>query len=320
MSDIDMDVPVDASAATDRDSWLELISLIGAEEGYFQPLGPGHWALFVDDGPNLVVSFETVDSARARPGQMPFVHHVASEKGWSHLCLIAESAPWFRDPAVWRYFDRLVDEAFFEDFDSVTFYGAGPLGHAACAYSVTAPGARILALSPIATLDPAMSGWDSRHRAARRLDFTSRYGYAPDMTEGAAQLTVICDPAQKSDHMHSVLFRAPHCQNLSARHGGSDLESLFQRLGFLDALLIEAAEGSLTSESFALHWRKRINDPTFLRNFHHALEARGNLTRVRILCENVVRRLNISRYRKRLNELNAQAATEAEARRLPLPE
>ena len=86
-----MDVPVDASAATDRDSWLALIDQIGEEEGYFQPLGPSHWALFVDDGRTLVVSFETLDTARARQGQMPLLHHIAAEKGWSHLCLIAET-------------------------------------------------------------------------------------------------------------------------------------------------------------------------------------------------------------------------------------
>lgn len=305
MSEFSNDVPVDASAATDQDSWLDLIEQIGEEEGYLRSLGPRHWAMFVDDGPHLVVSFETIATARARPGQMPLVHPIASEKGWSHLCLIAEEAPWFRDPAVWAYFDHLVDEAFFEDFDSVTFYGAGPLGHAACAYSVCAPGSRVLALSPVATLDPALANWDKRHLAARRLDFSSRYGFAPDMTEAAAQVTVICDPCLDVDQMHAALFRGPQTQFVPARHAGPDLESLFFRLGFLDDLLIQAAEGALTPESFALHWRKRINDKTYLRNLHDALEARGNLTRVRILCENVVRRMNLSRYRKRLAELNA---------------
>ena len=142
MTDTELDVPVDASTATDRDSWLELIEQIGAEEGSFHTLGPRHWALMVEDGRKLVVSFETMASARARQGQMPLVHHIAAEMGWSHLCLIAEDQTWFRDPWVYAYFDRLVDEAFFDDFDRVLFYGAGPMGYAACAFSVTAPGAR----------------------------------------------------------------------------------------------------------------------------------------------------------------------------------
>lgn len=305
MSESDIEVPVDASAATDRDSWLSLIALIGEEEGFLKSLGPHHWAMFVDDGPNLVVSFETIDSARARPGQMPLVHAIAAEMGWSHLCLIADGSPWFRDRGVWAYFDHLVDEAFFEDFDSVTFYGAGPLAYAACAYSVAAPGARVLALAPLATLDPSLAAWDNRHRAARRLDFTSRYGFAPDMTDGAAQVTVICDPCQRLDLMHAVLFRAPQTQILMARHGGSELEPLFAGMGILETLLIEAATGRLNPSGFARHWRRRRNDPTFLRNLHNTLEAHGNLARVRLLCENVVRRLNLSRYRKRLAALNA---------------
>ena len=66
MPDTDLDVPVDASAATDRDSWLALIDRNGEEEGYLHPLGPRHWAMFVDDGPTLMVSFETIAPARAR--------------------------------------------------------------------------------------------------------------------------------------------------------------------------------------------------------------------------------------------------------------
>ena len=118
---------------------------------------------------------------------MPLGAEHRAAGGWSHLCLIAEGDTWFRDPAVYAYFDRLVDDAFFEDFDHVLFYGAGMAGYAACAYSVAAPGAQVLALNPRATLDPAAGRWDDRDRAARRLDFTSRYGYAPDMLEGAAQ-------------------------------------------------------------------------------------------------------------------------------------
>ena len=44
MQDSAVDIPVDAAAATDRDSWLALIDLIGEEEGYFQTVGPRHWA------------------------------------------------------------------------------------------------------------------------------------------------------------------------------------------------------------------------------------------------------------------------------------
>ena len=306
MADADLDVPVDASAATDRDSWLELIAEIAKEEGSFQTLGPCHWALMVEDGRTLAVSFETIYTARARQGQMPLLHHIAAEMGWSHLCLIAEGPTWFRDPAIYAYFDRLVDETFFEGFDRVLFYGAGPMGHAACAFSVAAPGAQVLALSPPATLDPAQTRWDDRHKSFRRLDFTSRYGYAPDMIEGCAALTLICDPYQRADSMHAALFHTPHTLHLNARFAGSDLETVFARLGILDQLIIEAAEQRLSIASFASAWRKRRNDSSYLKALLFATEVTGKTARVIMLCRNVVERLRISRFRKRLLDLTDQ--------------
>lgn len=308
MQDSAVDVPVDAAAATDRDSWLALIDMIGEEEGYFQTVGSRHWAMFVEDSPTLIVSFETMDQARARVGQMPLAHHVAAAKGWSHLCLIADGQTWYRDPAVYAYFDRLVDEAFFEDFDQVLFYGAGPSAYAACAFSVAAPGARVLALNPVATLDPAVAGWDDRFKAARKLDFASRYGYAPDMVDGCDGLSLVFDPRHKPDAMHAALFRAPFATALRARYAGGDLETVLTRFGVLTDLVILAADGKLTSASFAKLWRKRRDDAAYLKNLLQDVESSGHKNRAVVLCTNVVNRLKIQRFRKRLAELTEAGA------------
>jgi len=307
MSQTDLDIPVDASAATDRNVWLALIDQIGAEEGHFHTVGPQNWALFVDDSPTLIVSFETIDSARARPGQMPLAHHIAAANGWSHLCLISDGQTWFRDPAVYGYFDRLVDDAFFEDFDRVLFYGAGPSAHAACAFSVASPGAQVLLVNPIATLNPAIAGWDDRHRADRRRDFTSRYGYAPDMAEGCARLSLIFDPALKPDAMHAALFHAPYAQALPARLGGPALEGEFARLGILTDIVMQAAAGRLTAYSFATLWRKRRDDANYLKNLLLRAETSGRKGLAIVLCQNVVTRLKLNRFRKRLAELTGTA-------------
>ena len=303
MQESEADIPVDASAATDRDSWLALIDLIGEEEGHFHTVGTRHWALLVEDSPTLIVSFETVQQARARVGQMPLAHHVAASKGWSHLCLIADGQTWYRDPAVHAYFDRLVDDAFFEDFDNILFYGAGPSAYAACAYSVAAPGSRVLALNPVATLDPAVAGWDDRFTADRKLDFTARYGYAPDMVEGCAALALIFDPRQKPDAMHAALFRAPYATALRVRYAGGNVESVLSRLGVLTDVMILAAEGRLTAVSFAKLWRKRRDDTAYLKNLLQDVEQDGHRARALALCTNVVNRLKIQRFRKRLAEL-----------------
>mgnify|MGYP006172564255 CR=1 FL=1 len=188
----------DASGAVDRVSWLARMEEICEDSGYFDPLGAQHWAFFADEGTTLLVTFEQLDSIRATPTQMPMGTTLAAEKGWSHLCLIAEGETWYRDPLVYRYFDRLVDDAFFEDFDRVVFYGAGMGGYAATAFSVCAPGASVVALQPRATLDPTIAVWDKRHLAQRWRDFTSRFGYAPDMIEGTGE-----DPAPVLAEFHA---------------------------------------------------------------------------------------------------------------------
>jgi hypothetical protein len=306
MPDPSLAIPQDAASATDRDSWLALIDTIYEEAGYFQTVGKRHWAVFADEGPTLLVSFETAESARARPGQMPLTHGIAQEHGWSQLCLIAEDQTWFRDPAVYAYFDRLVDDAFFEDFDRVLFYGAGPAGYAACAFAVCAPGAQVLALNPIATLNPSQTGWDDRFRSARRLDFTSRYGYAPDMVDGADHVTLILDPCQRLDAMHAALFHAPFVTQIAARLAGSDLEAALTRLGVLSTVITQAAEGKLTRASFAALWRKRRDDMTYLRTLLQTVT--GKVQREIMLCRNVADRLKSARFRKRLNDLTGTAA------------
>jgi hypothetical protein len=163
-----------ASAAASGGDWLSAMDLIAEDDGYLERLGARHWAFFAEDRPQLLVTFERAETIRARESQLPAAYEMAKARGWSILTLIAEGETWWRDRAVWGYFDRLVDDAFFDDFDQVLFHGAGPAGYAACAYAVAAPGARVLAVAPRATLDPEVAGWDRRNLAARRLDFTTR--------------------------------------------------------------------------------------------------------------------------------------------------
>lgn len=308
--EIDSTAPADASATPlavlSREEWFDRIEDLCAEEGYFEPVGARHHAFFHDDGPVLLVSFESLDRILARRGQMPFGHDLAVAKGWSHLTLICEGETWFRDPAVWGYFDRLVDEAFFEDFDTVLFYGAGAGGYAACAYSVCAPGATVLAVSPRATLDPAMAGWDHRNPVARRKDFTSRYGFAPDMTEGAAQVFVIYDPLTPENAMHAALFRRPWVTRLPVRHFGDSVEQAIELTGIFPELAARALDRSLTPVSFARLWRIRRRFTPYLRGILRKAELAQRPRLALMVCRSVVRRVGGPRFRKRLAELEAQ--------------
>jgi hypothetical protein len=295
---------LDASDATDRMEWMRVMDAIGEDGGYFQKVGASHSALFLDNSPTLLVTFDNHAAARHRPKQLPVGMALADECDWSQLCLLSDAGPWYRDPAVYAYFDRLVDEGFFEDFDRVLFYGAGASGYAAAAFSVTAPGARVLLLNPVATLNPGLAGWETRYRRERRMDFTSRYGFAPDMIESAAAATVICDPVQGLDAMHSALFAAPHVNQMQARLAGPDIEATFARMGILNHLICSAMEGKLTAARYGALWRNRRDDLSYLRLLQVATTARP--AREIMLCRNVATRLKQPKFRRRMEDLQAK--------------
>lgn len=292
-----------AAEATDRESWIAALEALTEEEGYVEPLGEAHWAFFTDLGTTLLVSFETRQSAMARPDRMPQGNALAVKRGWSHLAILAEGETWWRDPAVWAYFDRLVDDAFFEDFDRVLFYGAGAGGYAACAYSVTAPGAQVLALSPRATQSPALAGWDRRDMAARRKDFTSRYGYAPDMTEGAGQVAILFDPTVAEDAMHAALFRAPWVTLLPMRLMKDRLDWALHHTGILGEVLDLAMAGRLGGFTFAQLWRKRRSFGPYIEALLDRTEAQGRRGLTIMAARSITKRLKAPRVARRLEKL-----------------
>lgn len=265
-------------AEPDRDAWLAAIEETGEDAGYFQTVGTRHWAFFSDESPVLLVTFETVQGIRDRSGGLPMGYAIAREHGWSSLCLIADGDTWYRDAAVYRYFDRLVDDAFFEDFDRVVFYGARMGAYAACAFSVAAPGATVLAVQPVATLDPALAGWDPRFAAHRRLNFTDRYGFAPAMTEGAGDAFVIFDPAEPLDAMHAALFARPHVTALRARRIGGSVEQTLDGMQILTLMITAACEGRLDAPLFNRLFRKRRSHVPYLERLTEQL-AQGGRTR-----------------------------------------
>ncbi|MFN3724073.1 MAG: phosphoadenosine phosphosulfate reductase [Paracoccaceae bacterium] len=300
----------DEPATDDRANWLALLDQIGEDAGYFEPLGARHWAFFVDEAPTLLVTFEQADEIRARPGQMPLGHDIAKEKGWSHLCLIAEGDTYYRDHRVYGYFDRLVDDAFFEDFDAVVFMGSGVQGYAAAAFSVAAPGAAVIAISPRATLSTEWAGWDKRAKPARRLDFTSRYGFAPDMVDGAGRVFILHDPDVSEDAMHAALFRGDHITHLRCPRLTGRVEWALMHMQIITPLAQAAIDGTLTRQSFAQLWRGRRNFGPYLRVLLTQAQAGGRLQLEKMICQNVTSRLNAPRFRKRLADI---LAAEAEA-------
>ncbi len=266
----------DAGEAQSDADWLAILDEIGEEAGYFEPLGDRHSAFFSDMGPVLLVTFETLTGIRrAGGGQMPLGYQIAAPRGWSSLSIVAHDESWFRDPAVYGYFDRLIDDAFFEDFDRVVFYGAGMGGYAAAAFSVAAPGATVLALAPQATLDTEIAEWDRRFLAARRLDFSSRFGFAPDMVEGCARVFIVYDPIQQVDAVHASMFRGPQVSRLRARHIGRDPQAELARVNVLRPLIDAACAGTLSPHRFYALWRARRSNAHYLGRLIGRLQSQN---------------------------------------------
>lgn len=287
--------------------WRSMIADFGEEEGFWEPLGDRHGALFVDAGQGvLLVTFEDGHAVRDNPDQLPEAVRLARANGWSCLTLIAEGETWWRDPALFRFFDRQVDDAFFEDFDRVIFYGAGPAGYAAAAYSVTAPGAVVLALAPRATMDDRVREWDTRHPVARRLSFSGRYAYAPDMTEGAGRTFVAYDPTESVDAMHASLFHRPWTTFLRMRRLGQRPEQALRRMGLLDQVIVAAATGKLTVQGFASLMRARRTYGPYLKRLLNINANAEEPWREALVCRSVVRRMNVPPFLKRLAELERE--------------
>lgn len=290
-----------------QEEWEERIEAIAEEHGYFEPLGPDHMVAFLDAGPKLLVTFETAENIRKYHSDgAPRGFHFARKDGWSVLCLIAKHDSWFRHPAIYGYFDRLVDDGFFEDFDNVLFHGAHGGGYAAAAYSVAAPGCTVFALRPQATLDPRIAGFDTRYTSERRTDFNSRYGYAPDMIDGSARAFIAFDPLQRFDAIHAALFTRKNMTPLRCPGLGWKLDSTFDAMGVHNTLIRAAMDGTLTTVKFAHAMRMRNTQKGFLRSLFQKAVQTGHPVLAANVCTHVLRQGDDPFFSKKLEELVSQ--------------
>jgi hypothetical protein len=252
-----------ALAGLDPDAWHAALIDVAREHGFYQPLGDRHFATFIDQNRSLLVSFESAPAIQDRETALPVGFDLARDHGWSHLCFIGAQQSWFRDAQVFHQMDRLSDDGFFEDFDQILFYGAGPCGYAAAAFSVAAPGATVLALQPQATLDPARAGWDTRWTSREGIDFSGPYSYAPDMLDAALRGYILYNPRIAFDAMHAALFDRPHVRLLHGPQLGTDIAASLDALDLLPPVLLMAAEGRLSASRLSRLHRQRRESRAF---------------------------------------------------------
>ncbi|UWQ52522.1 phosphoadenosine phosphosulfate reductase [Leisingera caerulea] len=288
--------------------WKARMVALAEEHGMFQPLGNRHFATFIDQGNTLLVTFETMQGIHNLSDlAQPLGFDLVKNLGWSHMCVVSDGDTWFRDSGIYGFFDQLIDDGFFDEFDNVIFYGAGPCGYAAAAYSVAAPGAVVVAVQPQATLDPRMTEWDDRFAEMRRLSFTDRYGYAPDMLDAADQAYVIYDPQERLDAMHASLFARKNVTRLRAMHMGDAVQTRLIEMEMLYHILSLAGSRKLTGGAFYKLFRSRRNNSFFLRNLLGRLEREDRPYLMALMCRNVTERMRAPRFRRRLRELEQRA-------------
>ena len=291
--------------------WLKALRDIGEADGYFSSLGRKHAAVFVERAHNtLFVSFETMFGIRSvSDSGLPVGFDVSENRNWSHLTLIAEAQDWFRDETLFSYFDRLVDYGFFEDFDKVIFYGAGMCGYAAASYSVAAPGGTVILVSPQATLDRPISQWDTRFPVSRRLEFKSRYGYAPDMLEAAGEAYIIYDPDEAEDAMHASLFRGSNVHHHRYRRGSAGaIDSDLRSMALISTMVTAAENGLLTPARLAKMLRARKRHVPYLRALLARVLAEDRPALTVRLCRAVLANQSIPRFAHHLEIAEAQLA------------
>lgn len=303
-------------AGLPKAEWKARLVAQAEANGMSQLLGDRHFATFVDQNTTLLVTFETIQGIQAlSPTAQPFGFEMVQSQGWSHLCVISDGDTWFREPRLYGFFDQLIDDGFFEDFETVLFYGAGPGGYAAAAFSVAAPGSTVVAVQPQATLDPRMTEWDDRFPEMRRTSFSDRFGYAPDMLDAAGAAFVLYDPAQELDAMHATLFERPNVTRLRLRRMGTALQSSLIEMRLLYRLLLLASKGRLSDRVFYKLYRARRDNQTYLRGLSDLLDARDRPMLNALLCRNVISRLNARKFRRKLLALTKRA--EADEYHLP---
>lgn len=291
-----------------KSAWLKKFEQISEETGFFETLGDRHIAGFVDEKPILLVTFESLQGIQTLSATaQPLGWDLARALGWSHLSLISDGDTWFRDESIYGFFDRLIDDGFFEEFDQVVFYGAGPCGYAAAAYSVASPGATVVAVQPQATLDPRVTEWDDRFVEMRRTSFTNRFGYAPDMLDAADQGFVIYDPSEDLDAMHAALFTRPNVTKLRMPNMGGALQSDLLTMEILFPILQAAGEGTFDTMAFAKLYRARRDHAPYLRGLIARTDVADRPWLATMLCRNVVARMNAPRIRRRLDALEKAA-------------
>jgi hypothetical protein len=255
---------------------LHRLSRIGAEHGLFDRIGPRHAGLFVDKASDtLLVAFDRSDRAWAdQPDGVPVGFEMVRDRAWSLLSVVADGETWFRGPELERFFTALQSSRFLARYRAVLFLGIGAdCGFAASVFTGFAPGARVLAAGPVATLDPAEAPFERRFRAARRLGFRGPLGNGARALQAAGPSILLYDPLDMGQAAQAALFSGGNVLRVGLPYAGRDFRAILQDGGGMAPLLHLLARGTPEAREVRRLLKQpcRENASTMLRRARAAL-------------------------------------------------
>lgn len=289
----------------EREAWRQTLAERAEQSGFFQEVGQLHKAIFIpEDGPlgkTLVVAFDNLDDVRQDPNRLPWAIDFISAQGWSSLGFMAHGPTWYRDEAVFDFFDKLVAENFFDQFDRVAFYGTSMGGYAAAAFSAACPGATVLAINPQATMDRDRAGWDHRYRRSWRHNYYSRYGYAPEMAKSAEKVWVFYDARMPQDAMHATLFQGDNIEHMGCPFMGHGMLNVWRDMGVLKTIVSGCINGTATRTELRQLLRKRQGSKIYQKSVLTYLEGTGNHALLIRFCRAILRTRPAPHFRHAMN-------------------
>ena len=300
-----------------RKEWSLALRELVEQPGEYLDLDDDHHVIQLGEGERLLVTFESAHDIRnGQDDALPVGIKIAQKLDVAVITIICQKPTWFRAPTVFAFFDALTDDGVFDSFEHVAFFGAGLGGYAAAAYSVSAPGCDVVAISPQATLDPRVTEWDPRFPSARRFSWTDRYGFAPEMAEAARHAMVLYNPDDELEAMHASLFARDGTTRFRCRHMGRDVLGALEDMRILGDTLRLALTAELSGQSFARLYRRRRDYAPYLRALLTETEDQDRPKLTGWLAESVLQRKNMPRMRRaleRVQKAQAEAPDTSEA-------
>ncbi|MEM8980124.1 MAG: phosphoadenosine phosphosulfate reductase [Pseudomonadota bacterium] len=288
-------------AKIERAAWRDELKALGDAEGFYEDLGAEHTALFVRRGGTLIVTFENLDHVfEGDENRMPWGYNFVEGQNWSMLGLMAHGWTWYRDEAVFDFFDRLRDDRFFTGFEKVVFYGASMGAYAAANFSAASPGATVIMISPQATLDRQIASWETRYHKAWARNYNSRYGYGPQNVQAAEKAHLFYDPRMPLDAMHAALFQSENIVKYPCRYMGHRIASLWILMKLLKPVVRACVDGDMSPLKFAQMMRVRRHTQRYQREMLTRLEEMGRPRLVAQYCRAVLATRGGPKFRKAL--------------------